>query len=58
MAGSGVVTVKGEKRSDFGCVSNPVWAGIADELYVEHEREFKNDSQGFWPKQLEAWNCC
>lgn len=28
VAGSGVVTVKGEKRSDFGCVSNPVWAEL------------------------------
>lgn len=58
MAGTRVVTMKGEKRSDFGCVSSPVWAGIADELYVKHERKFKNDSQGFWLKQLEVWTCC
>lgn len=58
MAETRVVTVKGEKRSDFGCVSSPVWARIADELYVKHEGETRNDSQGFWPKQLEAWNCC
>lgn len=46
VAGTRVITVKGEKRSDFGCVSSPVWAGTADESYVRHEREFKNDSQG------------
>lgn len=46
MAGTRVITVKGEKRSDFGCVSSPVWAGTADESYVSHEREFRNDSQG------------
>lgn len=58
VAGTRVITVKGEKRSDFGYVSGPVWAGTADESYVRHEREFKNDSQGVWPKQLEARSCC
>lgn len=41
-----MITIKGEKRSDFGCVSSPVWAGTADESYVRHERELRNDSRG------------
>jgi len=39
-----VVTGKGEKRSDFGYVSNLVWAGIGDELDLRHKREVKDDS--------------
>lgn len=34
VAGTRVITVKGEKRSECGCVPGPVWAGAADESYV------------------------
>jgi hypothetical protein len=53
-----VVTGKGEKRSDFGYVSNPVWAGIADELDVRVKENSRVTSKIFWHKQLEVWNCC
>ena len=46
VAGTRVITVKGEKRSECGCVPGPVWAGAADESYVRHERGFRRDSQG------------
>lgn len=58
VVGARVLTVQGGKRSDLGWVSSPVWAGTADELYVRHERGFRNASRGFWPKQLEARGCC
>lgn len=40
-----VITGKGEKRSDFGYGSNPVWVGIADELDLRHKSEVKDDAK-------------